>query len=145
MKILIWTLTIFGMVILNTLLGMSSGVQMGSVLLCVVIYFTAKWLCGRWDARESEKTQSVFAASAEAERAEAVPEGWYLCPTCGALIRDGQHCSHCEKKETVQTAPEQEKAPEPKTAPVRYCRKCGVALIPEGKFCPRCGTKTLEE
>ncbi len=150
MKVLIWTLTVFTIIFLNALLGVYVGFQFGNVLLYIMIFFIARRLCMAWDEKQSEKSRSVFAASAEAEREATLPEGWYTCSTCGSLVRDGNRCSRCAGEASVPEEPltpveagtEEEKEEKPAA---RYCRKCGAPLLSEGSFCTRCGEKIIRE
>lgn len=55
MKALIWILSFFVITFLNLLLGYAAGFRMGSILLCVVWYLTARALCNKWDRYKISK------------------------------------------------------------------------------------------
>ena len=158
MKVLIWITVFFIAVLFNTIWGMASGFQLGSVLLYAIAFFTAKKLCKWWDKRTQKPMW------------EKTPEGWYTCPTCGRLIRIGENCSNCTRKSEPEDAPpeevppmeevvpvEEDTAPPEETPPspipqptsaavsIQYCHKCGAPLLPEGSFCNRCGVRIIRQ
>lgn len=128
--------------------------------ICALVFFLVVWESGAKETPEKEGQGESLTIAVKEERP---PEGWYACPTCGRLVREGNRCSRCEAEKATPgessapaEAPTRVEPPAPAeiSTPVeaesaeekpvtRYCRKCGATLEPGWEFCTRCGTKVI--
>lgn len=58
MKIAIWIASLFGLEFANLLIFGLLGLdfKLGSIVILVIWFFLARWLCRKWDARQLQKT-----------------------------------------------------------------------------------------
>ena len=112
MKAVIWVLTFVLGTVLNTFLGYATGIKMGAILLYLIEFYAAKWLCGRWEQHRATKQVSSDKKQAMemTKRAETT--------NTEILLR-------------VET-------PERK---IKYCKVCGTLLVEGTMYCHKCGTR----
>lgn len=123
MKVLIWISTFIIGSILNTFIGMATGIRAGSVLLYIVEYYIAKKLCQKWDEHKQEKNEN--------DRSTA----------SSPVTNDAD-----QPQITAPQAPVIEKStpmPVENSSAVRFCRKCGAKLVDNAQFCRKCGTAVI--
>jgi hypothetical protein len=58
MKIVIWIASLFGLEFANLLIAelLNLNFKLGSVVILIIWFFLARWLCSKWDARQLQKS-----------------------------------------------------------------------------------------
>lgn len=123
MKVLIWISTFIIGSILNTFIGMATGIRAGSVLLYIVEYYIAKKLCQKWDEHKQDKSEND--CPADSAPATNVADEPHKTAPQAPVIEESTLLS----VENSSTA--------------HFCRKCGAKLVDNAQFCRKCGTGVI--
>lgn len=153
MKVLIWISTFLLGAIVNTLIGVATGIKAGSVLLFIVEYFIAKKLCEKWDEKQAGKnTENKRCGNCGYNSFDS--NG--VCRNCGgkSKIEYDESVENVEgindstknilKNQQTVTEKESDNLPYHDKTILKFCSKCGAKLIDDAEFCNKCGTKITE-
>lgn len=116
MKVLIWILSAFVIVLINELIGMMIGFKLGYVLVFALVSAVATGLCKTLikDDGKADKKKVSGGKNAPSIPAAPVPGGW-TCPQCGASHEPATNfCDKCgTAKPAAQSAPGEMTQPQP--------------------------------
>ncbi len=105
MKVLIWIGCLFGITIINSLIGMVVGFNAGYFVLYLLIGFVARKLCEKWDDHVAAKNAASRASDEFPNAVSAFVDGKVtseqpmFCNECGEkLLPESQFCRKCGKK-----------------------------------------------
>ena len=116
MKVLIWILSVFGVVLLNELLGAAIGFKLGYALVGVLCYLVATAMCKviLKEDPAAKKKKVKGAKKAPAITGGPIPGGW-TCPACGT--NHEPTTNFCDKCGTPKNAPAPQLPPQEMVPP----------------------------
>ncbi len=101
MKVLIWIGCFIVATILNSWLGLLTGIRAGYLVFYLAVYFVAKKLCSKWDEHKKTKAEQKKPVQQKKIIVEDKPkivvdDQVRFCRKCGTkLIDDSQFCRKC--------------------------------------------------
>lgn len=112
MKVLIWIISAFVIILINELIGMAIGFKLGYVIVFLLISAVATALCKAFLGEDANNKKAKGKGASPA--GGPVPGGW-TCPGCGA--NHGPNINFCDRCGTPKPA-----AAAPQDAPVEMTR-----------------------